>query len=448
VCACRLKLFVDLTLDVWFLSAPVFIMMFVGISDIASKTMADRSCGVGWVCIASCFLSVPVIMILASIILVKRLKRDGAFSFNRNPARPFKQIFAELKEHGNLRSFSGIQRKLSFLYIAIFDKRFAGEWAKKTPKAKFFGFFLANTGPLWFCFAFVLIKKVFTPIILNWTNGSTNAIITASIFWIDAGLQLVLQGHRDNLVNAGLLFIALGNAAAATITALQIVLPSDLIPEWMSGSVVMFCMLGATAVSAVTAVLGPAGQLIGALKNILTNPLGFILPVLVGVRGVLLKRFERIAQMRAKAKAQKQMHAEKLEKEGHGDAPQVLRICVICEQEWNEDQGILCCGTVPDHPLDDEHDRKKGSFIHHHDRKNGGSFIHHHVLPAMGEQNKPPHFTCSDCLAGHVRSCLDKEEGIWDAKHTIPCSLYGWKRANALQACNDTAISHQKIKQW
>ena len=62
-------------------------------------------------------------MILASIILVKRLKKDGAFSFNRNPARPFKQIFAELKEHGNLRSFSGIQRKLSFLYIAIFDKR-------------------------------------------------------------------------------------------------------------------------------------------------------------------------------------------------------------------------------------------------------------------------------------------------------------------------------------
>ena len=437
---------VGLTLDVWYLSGPVFVIMFVGISDIASKTMADRSCGIGWVCIASCFLSVPIFMILFSIIIVKRLAKDGAISFNRNPARPFKQIFADLKEHGNLTSFKGIRRKLSFLFIAVFDKRFAGDWAKKTPKAKFFGFFLGNTGPLWFCFSFVLIKKVFTPIILNWTNGSANAIITSSIFWIDAGLQLLLQGHRDNVVNAGLIFIALGNAAAATLTALPIVLPADLIPGWMSGSVVMFCMLFATGISAITAMLGPAGQLVGALKNVLTNPMAFILPVLVGARSVLLKRFERIAQMRTKKKAQQQVHAEKAEKAGHGDVPQVLRVCVICEQEWNEDEGIACCGTVPDKPIDDEHDHKKGPHkqVHMPDINMGDMYD----LRTGGQKFQPPHFTCSNCLAGHVRSCIDTGEGVWHTKHTIPCSLYGWKRVNALQACNDIALSHEKIKRW
>jgi hypothetical protein len=36
-----------------------------------------------------------------------------------------------------------------------------------------------NCGMLWFCFSFGLAKKLFTPMILNWTTGSFNAVAVA-----------------------------------------------------------------------------------------------------------------------------------------------------------------------------------------------------------------------------------------------------------------------------
>lgn len=61
-------------------------------------------------------------------------------------SRSFKEIWVDLKGHGNLTSIKGIKRKFSFAFIAVMDMRIRGDWAKKNAEAKFWGFFLGNTG--------------------------------------------------------------------------------------------------------------------------------------------------------------------------------------------------------------------------------------------------------------------------------------------------------------
>ena len=87
-------------------------------------------------------LSLPLMMLIMGILKIKRLVRHGELVFMRYPSRTFKQVWAEFKEHGNCTSLKGIKNKTAFVFIALSDKRFTGDWAKKTPEAKFWGFFM------------------------------------------------------------------------------------------------------------------------------------------------------------------------------------------------------------------------------------------------------------------------------------------------------------------
>jgi len=303
----------DLTFPAW--EGPVFVMMMVGIADQSSKLMVSGC--LRWAAVGTAALLCPLVVVVLGVFKIKKLTKEGSLFHMKNPTRPFSEIWSEIKSHGNLTSFTGIKRKISFIIIAVMDKRFRGNWGKKTQEAKFWGFFLGNTGILWFCFVFVLVKKIVSPLILNWSSGAFNAIAMTALFWIDGIANFITMSHRDNVINFSHLFVAVGNGLAALFTTLQIVLPEYMIPDWMNGPVVMFCMLGATAVTGLTAMAEPFSQVLSAVSSLdVLACLSPIVPILKAASGPLGKRLERIFQNRSKKKAQVQMHEEKTEKQG------------------------------------------------------------------------------------------------------------------------------------
>ena len=343
------------------------------------------------------------------------------------------------------------------------DKRFRGNWAKKTNEAKFWGFFMGNTGShthrshsiykhtstvmheythvhacmvlsnlhmltwragiLWFCFCFVLVKKIVSPLILNWTNGAFNAIAITTLFWLDGFANFITMSHRDNMINYSHLWIAVGNGMAALVTTLHIVLPEELIPEWVNGPVVMFCMLGATAVSGITAMLEPLSQVFSVVTKLdVLACMAPLVPILKGASGFLFTRIERILQMRSKKKAQEEMFKEKQAAEhGDRDHPIVFRTCVICDEQFDEDQGIICCGVprLAAPPTAEHHgDKHKHFGLHFH----GSAHLLNDDGGQESEEAQPPHFTCSSCLTGHIMNMIE-ENGHWHTHHAIPCSV-------------------------
>ncbi len=63
------------------------------------------------------------------------------------------------------------------------------------------GFFLANTAGLWFCFALPLAKKFVTALAVNIPAPEWSAGIMLAIYWSDAVSGMCLRGHRDHFVN-------------------------------------------------------------------------------------------------------------------------------------------------------------------------------------------------------------------------------------------------------
>ena len=242
--------------------------------------------------------------------------------------------------------------------------------------------------------------------ILNWTTGPFNAISIAVIIWVDGATAFFLRGHRDNMVNWSGVIMAASNGAAATFTALKIVLPEAYLPDWIDGPLVMFCMLGATAMSAIVAVFEPFTQALGvalsAFKNINLGTClpAIIMPILTVAKASykpLKARIVRILQGRSKAMAQADLHKEKA---GNSTMKIVYKACVLCELEVDETSGVYCCGTTTGQthaPHDEPGHEKHGS-----DHKDLGTLAAAHA-PGLDDAAKPPHFTCSACLTGHGR---------------------------------------------
>ena len=396
---------------------PVFVMLFVGIVDTASKAMTSGC--LEWAFLGSFLLCFPVVIVGYGFYRIRTLQKQGALAFTKNTKRTFKEFWSDLQSH------KGLRHKLSFLFVAIHDLRFAGEWAKKTKSAKFWGFFVANTGPYWFCFTFVLVKKICTPLLLNWTDGAFNAVAVAAIFWIDGFIFFCLSGHRDHAVNWSCALTAIGNGLAATMTAIQVILPSDLVPSWVTSPLVMFCMLGSTAVSGLQAMMDPVMQAFAFFKAVdiwtcLPALIAPIYPALKAAIPFLKARIERIFQMRVKNRAKADLHHEAMKDQGLEENAFVFRNCAVCDLQVQEDEGLFCCGKAPI------------SQDHHHGNHDDG------IMPGDDANTQPPHFTCASCLAGHVMLMIE-EGGFWHKHLAIPCSLFP-------EACNDNRIQHKAIK--
>ena len=391
-------------------------MLFVGIADAASKAMISGC--LLWASVGSILLACPFAIVLYGFLTIRNLKKEDMLVFMKNPSRTFKEFWSDLKSH------HGLRHKMSFAIIAISEARFVGQWAKKTPSAKFWGFFLSNTGPFWFAFTFVLVKKLCTPLILNWTEGGINAVAIAAIFWIDGAAFFLLKGHRDHMINWGGVFTALGNGLAASLTAIQIILPADLVPVWINGRLVMFCMLGATAVTGLQAMIDPVSQAAGILKkfNLFTCLPALIAPIYPAMKAsipFLYAKFKRILQGRVTKKAKADIVGENMEAQGVQANAIVFRSCVVCDQQFQDDEGLLCCGAASF-----DKDNAADVLIDYDDHES---------------EAKPPHFTCSACLTGHLLLTIEAG-GLWDKNHCIFCPLFP-------HSCNDpNGLPHRRIK--
>ena len=120
----------------------------------------------------------------------------------------------------------------------------------------------------------------------------------------------------------------LGNGAAATFQAILVILPPDMVPEFITGPLVMFCMLGSTAVSAFVATAQPITQALAVMTSFLSKidlctclP-AFFAPVIVVIKAsykALYARLMRILQNRSKKKAVQDLHAEHNKSAKHQD---------------------------------------------------------------------------------------------------------------------------------
>ena len=288
----------------------------MGLADIASKMMVS-GCLV-WATIGGAVLLFPVSILCYGFYTIHVLMRKNELTFTRFDSRSFKEIWQLVSAQ------KGIRPKLASLLICISDKRFVGDWQKHSARARFWAFFLANTGVLWFCFAIALAKKLSTCLVLNWTTGPVNAVFLMIIYWFDTITGVILRGHRDHVCNFSGACTNISNGLAITLAALPIILPEDWVPSWVKGPIVMFLLTAGTAVQAIVAMLEPAKGFYTMVKNILSQCglialAGPLVAMLRGAKAALLARAERIMQGRTKAAAKKDLQSQ-AQKETSADA--------------------------------------------------------------------------------------------------------------------------------
>ena len=189
------------------------------------------------------------------------------------------------------------------LFISLHDMRFKGDWAKKSDEAKMYGFFLANTAGLWFCFAIPLLKKILSCLCVNVALPTVNAALMTVIYWTDVGCSVYFRGHRDAVVNFSGTLVALGNACSLLLAALPMLMPPEWLPEWISGPYVIMLTSAMTAISALVALIGPISDAMSVGSRAIATALKFggclamIRPVTALVNALrvsMVARFQRI----------------------------------------------------------------------------------------------------------------------------------------------------------
>lgn len=96
-------------------------------------------------------------------------------------------------------------------------------------------------------------------------DGSYNAVINIIIYSIDLMIFLAQRPFRDNMVNMSQVLAASANLTAIFLAALPMLLPADLVPNWLSGPIVMIVTTIGTAILTLAAALDPLFAALGAV---------------------------------------------------------------------------------------------------------------------------------------------------------------------------------------
>ena len=256
----------DMSFPAW--EGHAFVMLLVGISDAASKAIASGC--LTWALFGTFALLLPACAIVYGVLKIRSLIYQGSLVFVRHQAHEISQMRAELSPPTSQSVTSSARWMAKFAFTLLNDRRFRGDWIKRTDEAAFWGFFVENTGGLWFCCALLPALKLLVPAILNWTNGILNVGMIVCILWGYGITSFVLHEHRDNAINLGGAFIHLGNALAASFTAVEVILPKDMVPTWIDGPLALYCMLGSTILSVLIAIVEPSAQALTAISKTLS----------------------------------------------------------------------------------------------------------------------------------------------------------------------------------
>jgi len=212
-----------------------------------------------WLYVGVVLLALPLCFFAFSLYICRKLFSSGSFKYTPTPRLSIKEIYRKSTQA------TGCLAKVSTFLVAVLDIRFKGDWGKLSPEAKTWGFLLANTGPLWFCFAFPLLIKVVTAIASNVPDPKTNALLMLAIYCGDALSSALFRGHRDRIIDATSVITGFGNFATILALSLPVFMPPKWLPEWISGPYVIMLTSIVTGVSAVAALLDP---LAGGLRSV------------------------------------------------------------------------------------------------------------------------------------------------------------------------------------
>jgi hypothetical protein len=251
----------DLTFPAW--EGHTVVILLVGISDAASKAIVSRC--LTWALFGAFTLLLPFCTIVYGSFRIRYLIYREWLVFLKHQEREISQVRADFPPPASKSIISRAGWMARFANTLLSDRRFRGDWVKKTAEAKFWGFFVENTGGMWYFCALGPILKLLVPAILNWTNGILNAVMIVCILWGYGIISFFLHGHRDNLINVGGAFIDLGNALAVSFTALHVILPKDMVPTWIDGPIAMYCLLASTILSVLIAIAEPSAQALAAV---------------------------------------------------------------------------------------------------------------------------------------------------------------------------------------
>ena len=242
-------------------------------------------------------MCIPISVICFGIYTCRRLVQAGEFSFNKFETKGLGAAYRDARSSHSCRG------GMMSLFISLHDMRFKGDWAKKSDEAKTFGFFLANTAGLWFCFAIPLLKKIACALCANVALPTINATLMTAIYWTDVVCSVYFRGHRDGVVNFSGALVALGNGCSVLLAALPMLLPPEWLPSWISGPYVIMLTSAMTAISALVALIGPISDaLSGSARAIAValkygGCLAMLRPVTALVNALrvsMVARFQRI----------------------------------------------------------------------------------------------------------------------------------------------------------
>jgi hypothetical protein len=120
-------------------------MQLFGLSDVSVELIvlgATSGCW-GWTVLGGFTIIFPITFLSYSLFRVGQIHKAGGFAFNQFNHRPFRTIWEDTKHA------KGFFQKTMTVAVEIHDKRYKGDWGKKTPEAKFWGFLLGNTASTW-----------------------------------------------------------------------------------------------------------------------------------------------------------------------------------------------------------------------------------------------------------------------------------------------------------
>ena len=286
----------------------MFIAQLFGLADTMCALLRVRC--LGWKLFGlAWFLLGPVTFTVISTLKVRRLvTKDQTLKFHPSPQRSLVTMWQEIRE------LPGMMPKILQLFIYGMEIRFNGGWRKQGEEASFWGFLMgAYTDSFWAIFSWVLFKKLLAALNKHLLEGGHNAVVNIVLYTLDLCLFVWKWPFRDNMVNFSQMLAAVSNLMAIIVAALPMLLPENMIPEFIRGPVVMWITIAGTTVLTIAAAFDPLWSALGFVAVIggrvtsCCNIGGAGGTLIANLRATLWVRFQMICLGRLKTKAADQV---------------------------------------------------------------------------------------------------------------------------------------------
>ena len=224
-----------------------------------------------WVTLGALIISASFAFILFALWKIHHLIKSEALQWNKFEHRTVKQIYTDAM------AMPGLMTKFLSFFVSVHERRFLGEWSIER-NANLWGFLLAETGALYYCFALRMGKMILVAIVLNLEMPSMPLVppfILLFLYFFGAIEGFMLWSNRDSWTNKGEALMAVGNFLVVLIMVLQVAVEEDRLPPGLAGPVGIWLTCATTSMSMIVALAepvlnifqGPLGTTLGAIQK-------------------------------------------------------------------------------------------------------------------------------------------------------------------------------------